>query len=193
MSVAPYQIQTGDNLSVIAADRGMSLEELVAANPVLPIENWWRRPIRWNEAGAVVWLNDPWIDFTPDWLGLNIGNATQKAGYRYGLGMLHAMGVVTYGSTTAISGNIRFLLPDSVVMDITKTAVNMPLGLFVAHDVSAGKEYTGAAHRHTSTRVSLRMWSASGAHVEDTNVTTTVPFTWATGDELQWNISVPLT
>jgi hypothetical protein len=52
--MGPYQLQTGDDLSVIAV--GMTLEEVEAANPNMPIKNWWRRPILWNEAGAVVWI-----------------------------------------------------------------------------------------------------------------------------------------
>lgn len=53
-NMGPYQLQTGDDLSVIAV--GMTLEEVEAANPNMPIKNWWRRTILWNEAGAVVWI-----------------------------------------------------------------------------------------------------------------------------------------
>jgi hypothetical protein len=56
MSVGPYEIQTGDNLSHIATSAGMNEEELEAANPDRPIKTWWRRPILWNEAGAIVWI-----------------------------------------------------------------------------------------------------------------------------------------
>ena len=56
MSVGPYETQTGDNLSHIATEAGMNEEELEAANPDRPIKTWWRRPILWNEAGAIVWI-----------------------------------------------------------------------------------------------------------------------------------------
>ena len=56
MSVGPYETQTGDNLSHIATEAGMTEDELEAANPDHPIKTWWRRPILWNEAGAIVWI-----------------------------------------------------------------------------------------------------------------------------------------
>ena len=52
--MVPYELQTGDDLSAIAV--GMTLEEVERANPNMPIKNWWREAIKWNEAGAVVWI-----------------------------------------------------------------------------------------------------------------------------------------
>jgi hypothetical protein len=58
MALVRYETQTGDNLKAQAVAVGMTLEQLEASNPNHPIKNWWRRTIRWNEAGAVVWIDD---------------------------------------------------------------------------------------------------------------------------------------
>jgi hypothetical protein len=56
MALGPYEIQTGDDLRAIAVAAGMTLEQVEAANPNMPIKNWWRTAITWTDAGAVVWL-----------------------------------------------------------------------------------------------------------------------------------------
>jgi hypothetical protein len=80
MALGPYETQTGDNLSVIAAAAGMTEEELGAANPDHPIKNWWRRPIQWNEAGAVVWIEGSGATVTVQTF-VNASGTFEKADY----------------------------------------------------------------------------------------------------------------
>ena len=64
----------------------MTLEEVERANPDMPIKNWWREAIKWNEAGAVVWIANggaPGILVIPDTGVQTISLGEWSAGYNY--------------------------------------------------------------------------------------------------------------
>lgn len=82
---------------------------------------------------------------------------------------------LTFGNTTSITG--------SVVVSVPSTMSNLGTGHSPARcfffDTSAGAVYVGATNNQSGTTIALYN-NASPLG----NVTSTVPFTWATGDQL---------
>ena len=195
MAVGPYELQTGDDLSVIAGAAGMTLEEVERANPNMPIKNWWREAIKWNEAGAVVWItgagggdfqDSGWVSWTPVWTGTTLGNAIQSFQYRYESVNLHIVGYIGYGSTTSWSTYFAQMeLPDGFVPPSLPSA---PIFGGYVYDVSANKNW-------------IVMGSLNGPDLtfvyndpdlsRNLLINQTQPMAWVSGDLLQINLVVP--
>ena len=114
-------------------------------------------------------IGDAWTAYTPTLGNWTLGNGTWSAAYIQAGKLIHFRANLTVGSTTSISGSPTITLP---VTAIAARAASFPGG---AYDLSATTNYELGAF-HTTTTVSFR--SAGAA------LSSTVPFTWATGDEV---------
>jgi hypothetical protein len=81
--------------------------------------------------------------------------------------------LVTLGTTSSVSGRIGFSLPVTATADNTDKAINSA-GL-LAGAVSA----TGFVAVGSTTRADLYALLASGTYVSNTNISSTIPGTWA--------------
>ena len=54
-----------------------------------------------------------WNSYTPTWTNLTVGNGTQSAIYRYIDGGIWVKGVLTFGTTSSISGTVTQTIPNS--------------------------------------------------------------------------------
>lgn len=126
-----------------------------------------------NAAGA-------WTTFTPSWTNLTVGNATQDFKYSLFNKIMFIRGRLTFGTTTTMGTDPSFTIPASA------TAVTNSLGLAELNDFGTG---VFVGHWRTSgTTVNLRTWNAAGTYVQRATVTATVPYTWATGDQIDLSI-----
>jgi hypothetical protein len=83
------------------------------------------------------------------------------------------------GSTSAITGNVSFALPDGAL-----TVAGMQLGHLVCVDGSVQR--TGHVWKSTSSGSLVILYGGVG------NVNATTPFTWTTGDQIWVDITVDL-
>ena len=125
--------------------------------------------------------------YTPTFTNLTVGNGTLAAQYCTVNKFVHAFGSLTFGSTSAMSSSPFFTLPVSTVT-AEMGAIAMVMGT-ASYITAAGVVTKGTVNGFTA-QTSVQFWviTTSGAYEGQTGPTATVPFTWATGDIIRWNI-----
>jgi hypothetical protein len=126
--------------------------------------------------------------YTPTFTNLTVGNGTLAAQYCRVNNFVHAFGSLTFGSTTAFTGTAFFTLPVSTVA-IEMGALGMVLG-WVTYTNTSGSTTKGNLNGIGGASTAV-FWVAttSGSYEGQAVPSATVPFTWATGDKIQWNIT----
>lgn len=131
-------------------------------------------------------LSDAWQAWTPTWVNLTIGNGTVVARYvRVGKLVFCRLSLV-FGTTTAIAGSVTFSLP------VTRKAYGGTAGLTSltrarAYDVSADAYVELDLVNSSTTVMGLRaliLTADSTLGPRPIELNTAIPFTWATGDEI---------
>lgn len=122
-----------------------------------------------------------WVSYTPTLGGTGwaLGDGVVTASFCQIGKIVHYRINLAIGSTTVIgSDNITFTLP------VTSNATNRPSFMVVGHaiDASANALYELAGLANTTTTVRFATLGASGQH---TQMNTTTPFTWASGDAIR--------
>jgi hypothetical protein len=116
----------------------------------------------------------PWVSYSPSTGGLTLGNGTLSARYSY-IGKTVILNItLTLGSTSAITTDLRFSLPTN--------ASKFSAGSIWLEDISVGV-YTGTALINT-TDIYARATATNATYGTTSNLSSTVPFTWATGDNI---------
>jgi len=115
--------------------------------------------------------------------GITIGNGSVTAFYYPANAHLFAFFKFTFGSTSAVTGDVSLVLP--VASSISHAAT----GSGWYFDASAPSSSSPAFILSTSTStVILRGSVASTTHTTNVVLSATVPFTWATGDMIIANV-----
>lgn len=134
---------------------------------------------RWNGTAWQLW-GTAWKSWTPTSLsGLTVGNGTWSAGFRYLDGSVMCNAIFTLGSTSGWTGQPLILSPP-----VTASSANQ--------HVSAGSFLLGAsmypAHIYwpNTSQVRIRPHVVSGSSVVTSDVTATVPGTWAAGHTFEF-------
>jgi len=140
----------------------------------------------WNQAVVANWqaVGDAWTAYTPTWTNVTLGSATQDCAYRrLGKTVDVRIRLILNGST--ISGDPEATLPNDDTMR-TYGAVRFPLGLAGMFDSSAGATFMGWVTPSSTTyaRVRFAVLNAGVAYGATTALSSSIPFTWANGDEL---------
>jgi hypothetical protein len=118
-----------------------------------------------------------WTTFSPTWTNLTIGNGSvQSARYTQVGNTTFVEVVVVFGSTTTVAGLITI---KSLPSNNLALAVAHQLGYTVMYDSSAAQSYAGVALTSGAAQANLL-----GAGSPLVNTSATVPFTWATSDQL---------
>ena len=110
-----------------------------------------------------------WDTISPTYSGVTIGNGTVVAKYHDNYSRVHCRWSLTLGTTSAVTGDIA--------VDFGLNFVGHLTGYAAAFDTSASRWYP----------IAWFTWDASTDTV-GTHSSSTVPFTWATGDIIaaQW-------
>jgi hypothetical protein len=111
----------------------------------------------------------PRTTWTPSWSNLTVGNATQTAQYSQTGDLVFAQIRLIWGTTTSISGTVGI-----GNMPVTGTTASVA-GSLILKDASS----TDALGQVTANTASFTLKTSTGA-----NITSTVPFTWTTSDEI---------
>lgn len=118
-----------------------------------------------------------WSTWTPTWTGFTVGNGTDDSTYFKAGRLVVASFRFTMGSTSAVGTTPTGSLP------VTAAYSSDAAALLYMRDVSASAEYTGIMRMAGTTSFYLmRLIEAR------TFLTSTTPFTWATGDLLKGTI-----
>lgn len=124
-----------------------------------------------------------WFNYTPAFVNLSVGNGTLTAAFKLTGKAVQFYSLLIWGSTTSISGNVEYTLPLTSI-SYPGSVNTFPVGQVVCLD-SGVATYAGVATWNTTTTVKLRPGVASTANLTLAGaVTSTVPFTWGTADEM---------
>ena len=128
--------------------------------------------------------------YTPTISALTLGDGTLTSSYCRVNNFVHYFGKVAIGNTTAfLGGSFTITLP--VNSDSTIAATNgTSFGLFTFRDSSAATNYYGVGRvgAGSASLIFVEAFNASGTYSSGTNITSTVPMTWASTDVLSWNL-----
>lgn len=125
--------------------------------------------------------------YTPTWTNLTVGNGTQVSAYCRVNNFVHYQGVLTFGSTTSITGSGAGLsLPITSGSNFASTTLTF--GVVTYRDASGGFIVSGTATALTSTLLNLRAENASATYSQPQFVSSLVPFTFAISDQILWNL-----
>ena len=126
--------------------------------------------------------------YTPTFTNLTVGNGTLAAQYCRVNNFVHTFGSLTFGSTTAITGNPIFTLP-VVTVAAEMGASGMAFGFATYFNSATSSVIKGHASSYgPTTGVVLWVATTSGAYEGQANPSATVPHTWATNDIIRWNL-----
>ena len=120
------------------------------------------------------------VAYTPTFTNFTLGNGTVTASYVQVQKMVQVSVTITFGSTSSMTGQIIVSKP---VTGAGGGALNTYVG--VARLADSGTGVRMAAIRNDSTgSVSVRALDVSATYPTEVNVSSTVPFTWTTNDQL---------
>lgn len=115
-----------------------------------------------------------WSAYTPTLTGVTLGNGTISGSKTQHGKVVHFESLIVLGSTSVVTGAITITLPANCIPG----SAGQMMGHSVAFDASAGQFYPGTNLVASATAIGLY----SGSPLVPYQVT--VPFTWATGDQI---------
>jgi hypothetical protein len=122
-----------------------------------------------------------WTSYTPTLTGITLGNGTISAKYSLIGKTVNVRFYFTFGTTSAITGDIRIALPSSPA-----SGGNVPLGIALTN--AGGTSVVGFCSVFGA-EIYTRFMNASGTYVTQTSATSTVPGTWANTNFLSVSIT----
>jgi hypothetical protein len=130
--------------------------------------------------------------YTPTWtFGVTTGNGTFSSAYATVNKLTHYYGTFTFGSTSAItSGLVTISLPTTPHASITYSSFpGFNSSQVCFYDTSAFLTLYGNAQINSATGARIYVNLANQTYSRLEVLSSTVPFTWATGDLIQWNMT----
>jgi hypothetical protein len=129
--------------------------------------------------------NGVWVDWTPTWTNLTVGNGTVVAKYTQIGKTVHYYVKVTFGSTTSIAGSVNVSLP--VTNILTTSSSDPEIGQILFRDASISYSARGVMRVVDGNTgiISVMLISSIAAapqYVTIQGISATVPFTWTTSD-----------
>ena len=120
-----------------------------------------------------------WTSYTPTWTNLTVGNGTNSFRYvRIGdTGFIQ--GEFTLGSTSSVSTNAYFSLPSGWTMP------NQPISSFCNYLDTGVADWYGWLNRWNDSNLLLINGLVNGTYTQGTGTSSTVPFTWGSGDVIK--------
>jgi len=123
-------------------------------------------------------LTAAWISFTPTITNVTVGNGTHASAYLKVGRLVIVRYEFTLGSTSSIAGAPVFSLPAGITVS----------GALLATQVefldSGTTRFMGMVEVENNSQVVCQALSASGSFVGQVAPTSTIPFTWTTGDRI---------
>lgn len=138
----------------------------------------------WYEVGrSPAPVGGAWASWTPTWTNLTLGNGTVVAKYSQIGNLVTCRLSLVFGSTTSVSGSVSFSLPVTRAA-IAGTAGVTPLGQCRLFDTSGGVTNDGVIVTTSTTTALLTVNNSAATYLTAVALSSTIPFTWAVGDEI---------
>ena len=125
-------------------------------------------------------LGAAWQSWTPTWTNLTVGSGTLSAKYVQIGKTVHFRIIFVYGSGSSVGSNPTFTLPVTHV-SYTTPGSYLQIGYGECYDVGVAS-YNTAIRLNSTTVCQLYVLNGSTTVVQPTAITSTSPFTWASGD-----------
>jgi hypothetical protein len=118
------------------------------------------------------------------------GSASNTAVYSFSGGVLTIAGTVQFGTSGATypGASNTITLPATFTPAASETP-NYPL-VGIANMTAGGVSATGVVALVSSTQLRVYVTGAGGTYASATNLSTTVPGTWAAGDYIRWTATL---
>lgn len=157
---------TNGNIADVRTQVGMTSNAVVAGSVV---------PEDLVTGTGTTWV---WSDWTPTYANITVGNGTVSARYKQIGKTVHFSYTLVLGSTSAIGSSPTFTLP--------VTAYSAGKYNFTAYALDSGTTRVPlfADTFGSTTVVGLFAVNTAGTYGSQATITSTVPFTWTTSDEL---------
>jgi len=127
------------------------------------------------------------VAFTPSWVNFTPGNAIENWQYVQVNELLFVFGSTTLGSTSSISAGVRMTIPTGVRSGLYNTTGSVQLR------ETGVASYAGSWRiRQDSNVADVQCYDTSASYVEQVNISSTIPFTWADGDIIRGSFTVAL-
>jgi hypothetical protein len=143
------------------------------------------------EATGLRWDSSAWTSYTPGFSAVGvpaaIGNGTITGAYKQRGKTIEGRVSFTAGSTTTFgTADLLFGTPSGLTAVATGVSV---VAWGYAFDTSAATYYQFFADNVVTTAFSPRIFNAAGTYTTLDTVTSTIPFTWTTGDKVNFYFS----
>jgi hypothetical protein len=128
-----------------------------------------------------------WTAYTPSNSNITIGNGTEVAEYLAVGDLIFVRYLLTFGTTTSITGNVNLGLPFNASATISDADIGYGYdGRAMLFDLSATKPILGSPYIVTASTYRITPDIETASYVNGGGVVqATTPFTWATGDNIQ--------
>lgn len=132
-------------------------------------------------SGGTPWA---WVSWSPTWTNVTVGNGTVSAAYGRVGNVVNARLRLTFGSTTTVAGSVFFSTPTTMVA-YPSTSSSYPVGTF-HYFLNAGGDNFGPAfiNNGNTTTINIKVYNAASTYLAQTNLSSTVPFTFTTLSEI---------
>jgi len=126
------------------------------------------------------------FNWTVTWTNLTVNNGTVTAKFCVLAGMQINYHIeLVFGSSTSISGAVDHSLPvPQGTYGGASASKAWPIGLVRMLDTSAPAAYQGIDQGYNGSVGNIVIQNASGTYLTTNQLSSTVPFTWAVGDEI---------
>ncbi|CAB4142233.1 hypothetical protein UFOVP439_21 [uncultured Caudovirales phage] len=112
--------------------------------------------------------------WTPSIFNLTLGNGTLSGSYVKVGKLVHARLIVTFGSTTSVGGTFVIGAP---------TTANGMINANIIYEDTGVQAFSGT-YEQIGSDIYLRAQNATTTYVSNTALSSTIPFTWGSGDKL---------
>lgn len=172
----------GDLIAATAAD-SVSRLAVGANDTVLTADSSTATGLKWAAPAP----SYTWTSYTTTYTNLTIGNGTTVSEYLEIGNLVLVRFLLTFGSTTSISGNVSFNFPVTASTSIDDADIGGGLmGNAMLFDLSLVKPINGTPFQLSSTLWRISPDIETGTYVNGGGtIQAATPFTWATGDNVQ--------
>ncbi len=133
---------------------------------------------------AMLAHNAAWTDYTPTFTNLTVGNGILTGDYQQ-IGKTVRFRIrLIFGTTTSIAGNVDVSVPVTGASHGASATTFQAIATGTILDASTGAVYPVSAGLVSTTVMRVLPVNAASTYANWVSMTSTIPFTWATSDEL---------
>lgn len=123
-----------------------------------------------------------WQSWTPSFTNFTLGNGTVTAKYKQIGKLIHFYINVTLGSTSSMGAAPKFTLPVTISSDYRSTGPRLTNALITDNGTA---DYGAVGLMGSDSKMEVAVLNASGTYITHTQVNSTTPMTWVSGDYFQ--------